>query len=151
MWPDWLQVAYNELRHGVKEVAGPQSNPRIVSFHSRTTLKATDDDVSWCSAFVCWCMEEAGVKHTHSARARSWLEWGVAVSPVHPPLGAVLIFARGPDPQPGPEVLDAQGHVGLFFGHAEPGSLIVLGGNQSDAVTVAKFSVHKLLGVRWAA
>lgn len=147
--PDWLLTAYRELRAGVREVAGPLNHPRILAYHAATDGDATADEISWCSSFACWCMEDVSIRSPRSAWARSWLGWGARVSPVHPPLGAVLIFSRGPGPQPGPDVVAAPGHVGFFVGHAEPGVLLLLAGNQSDAVTISRYSVHQMLGARW--
>lgn len=149
MEPAWLSIAYQELRKGVREVEGAAHNPRIIQYHTQTTFQATSDEVAWCSAFACFCMEQARVAHPRSARARDWLRWGVGVSVVHPPIGAVVVLKRGGPGQPGPEVLEAPGHVGLFWGHGAPGEIILLGGNQGNAVSLDKFSVHHILGVRW--
>ncbi|KKK66354.1 hypothetical protein LCGC14_2964930, partial [marine sediment metagenome] len=43
---------------------------------------ASEDETPWCSSFVNFCVCEAGynpIKETGSARARSWLSWGVGV------------------------------------------------------------------------
>jgi len=151
MEPTWLRLAYQELRRGVKEVPGEQHAQRILEYHASTSLQATADEVPWCSAFVCWAMERAGLASPGSARARDWLDWGVCVSVVHPPIGSVIVLARGGPGQPGPEVREAPGHVGFFWSHGAPGSLILLGGNQGDAVSLGSFPVHRMLGVRWAA
>lgn len=148
--PRWLQLAYEEMRRGVREVAGPAANPRIVEYHSSTSLKATSDEVAWCAAFVGWCLETAGVRASGSAAARSYLTWGAGLSPAHPPVGAVMVLARGNGGQPGADVTDAPGHVGFFFGWGEPGRILLLGGNQGDQVSIGSFPVHRLLGVRWA-
>ena len=142
-------AAYQELRRGVKELPGATHNPRILQYHAATTLKATTDEVAWCAAFVGWALLEARVTPTHSAAARSYLGWGTAVSPVHPPIGAVMVLKRGGPGQPGPEVTDAMGHVGFLWGHGEPGQLVLLGGNQGDSVSLACYPVTRLLGVRW--
>src|SRR5262245_39966632 len=55
----WYQVALEELAHGVAEIAGPESNPRILEYHASCTLHATNDDVAWCSAFANWCVTQA--------------------------------------------------------------------------------------------
>jgi len=60
----------------------------------------------------------------------------------------VAVFKRGPHPQPGPDVLDATGHVGLFVGPFFDGRLLVLGGNQKDMISIAPFPVSDLLGIR---
>ena len=149
MEPPWLAVAYQEMRRGIKEMAGALHDPRILEYHATTTLKATTDEVAWCAAFVGWALKEAGLKGTRSAAARSYLQWGVGVSPVYPPVGAVVVLKRGGSIQPGPEVLEAPGHVGFFWCHDTPGHIVLLGGNQNNEVSLATFPVHRILGVRW--
>jgi hypothetical protein len=65
----------------------------------------------------------------------------------------VIVLARGGQGvlESGPNVREAPGHVGFFLGHGEPGRLLLIGGNQNDAVSPGSFSVHRMLGVRWAA
>lgn len=136
MTPLWYQIAKAEL--GVREVPGPEFNPRIVAYHEATTLKATSDEVPWCSAFVCWALERANVESTHSASARSYLHWGTPIT--HPPLGAIVVMSRGGDP--------SQGHVG-FLTEVTTGKVYVLGGNQADTVSVAIFDSSRVLSYRW--
>lgn len=131
----WFPIALGEL--GVREVAGDGDNPRVVEYHAATTLRSTQDETPWCSAFVNWCMSRAGVTPTGSAMARSWLAWGAAWSLE---TGAVAVLSRGTNP--------AQGHVGFVVGW-DAESVWLLGGNQSDAVTVARFPLSRLLAVRW--
>ena len=59
----------------------------------------------------------------------------------------VVILKRGKAKQPGPDVIEAPGHVGLFAGR-EGNSVLVLGGNQSDAVNVKRFPASRVLGIR---
>ena len=73
----WLEIA--EREQGVAEVPGAGDNPRVVDYLMSTTLGSLEnqnDETPWCSAFVNWCMEQAGIKGTNSAWARSWLDWG---------------------------------------------------------------------------
>jgi len=58
-----------------------------------------------------------------------------------------VILRRGQGEQPGPDVIDAPGHVGFFAG-VSGGSILVLGGNQSDAVNVKAFPADSVLGIR---
>jgi uncharacterized protein (TIGR02594 family) len=142
--PPWLQIAYQEL--GVKEIPGAGDNPRIVEYHHSTTLRATDDEVPWCSSFVSWCVYEAQIEPTHSARARSWLRWGVPVS-FMPPFGAICVFNRGGPHDPA--VINAPGHVGFLISEAGPDKMLILGGNQGNAVSYREYKRDDLLGVRW--
>lgn len=133
--PPWLVVARAQL--GVEETPGPGDNPRVVAYLKSTTLPrdlAEQDETPWCAAFVNWCLEAAGYAAADSARARDWLSWGRAVSP--PRLGAVTVFSR-----------DGGGHA-AFFIRQDGSSIYVLGGNQSDRVSIAPYPLSRLLGYR---
>lgn len=146
--PDWVLHAYAEYRLGVHEVPGTKANPRITGYFKATSLAgnplASSDETAWCSAFVCWCMEQSGIRSTRNTMARSWLKWGTPLPlDQEPPYGAVCIFWRGL-PQ------SASGHVGLYAGSEGP-SIWVLGGNQFNSVSFAKYPRMRLLGYRWPA
>lgn len=102
--PGWVQVAFDEL--GVREYPGPTYNPRVVEYSATTNLEANDDETSWCSAFVNWCMLRAGDAGTNGASARSWLNYGVPLNA--PQLGSIVVLWRE-----SPE--SWKGHVGFFF------------------------------------
>lgn len=94
---------------------------------------------AWCAAFVNSTLQQTGVEGTGSNMARSFLDWGQPVE--QPQAGDVAVFSRG-DPN-GP-----YGHVGFFQGYDENGNILVLGGNQGDAVSVSPYSPDALLGFR---
>lgn len=100
----------------------------------------TPDETAWCSAFVngiCWLLRLARSK---SAAARSWLTVGQAVTQHEAVQGYdIVVLRRGDSP--------VSGHVGFFAG-IEGDHVLVLGGNQSDAVTVAPFPISQVLGIR---
>ena len=122
---------------GTKEVPGPQHNKRILEYHATTTLKATDDETSWCSSFVNWCVTKAGKKGTDSAAARSWLKWGHETK--EPKEGDIVVFQRPPSP--------TSGHV-AFFVKREGDAIYCLGGNQSNQVKVSIYKASDLLSYR---
>jgi uncharacterized protein (TIGR02594 family) len=135
--PLWLQAAEREL--GTCEIAGDCDNKRIVEYHACTSLKATDDETPWCSAFINWCMVQAGIKGTNSAAARSWLDWGIVLTV--PIIGCIVILKRGAPPS---------GHVTLYAGaDSDPAYIRCIGGNQSDQVKCSKYPVADVLGYRW--
>ena len=146
--PRHLQIAQGEL--GTHEIRGAQDNPRVVEYHQATSLKARNDETSWCSSFVNWTMRQAGVQGTNSAAARSWLNWGQAVpkDAAHVKPGDVIVFPRGNNP--------AQGHVAIVSEVLDNGMVRVIGGNQGvrgehyDGVTYADRSLASALGVRRA-
>lgn len=136
--PRWFRIAFEELN--TTEFAGNDHNPRIIEYHSTTTLKARADEVPWCSSFVNWCVEQAGIEGTKSAAARSWLQWGDTLG--QPQKGCIVVFSssRGP----------TSGHVG-FFVREEGTHILVLGGNQSNSVNLSSYPNSRLLGFRWPA
>lgn len=135
--PVHYQVAYNEI--GQKEIYGSKHNKKILEYHQATTLKATSDEVAWCSSFVSWCLEMAGIKSTRSAAARSYLNFGKKVSLADAKIGDIVVFQRGSS--------SWQGHVGFYAGK-QGSQILVLGGNQSNSVNITPYSTAKLLGVR---
>lgn len=136
----WLDAAYTELVAGVREIAGPHHNLRILEYLRATTIgDGGGDEVPWCSAFVNFCCRIARVNGTGSAMARSWRTWGFACEP--PRIGAVVVLWRGAVDSP-------QGHVGFYLG-SNGGSVTLLGGNQSNRVSVQSFPIGRVLAYRW--
>jgi len=135
--PSWFELAEKEI--GIKEAPGKKDNPRIIEYHMATALKATEDSISWCSAFVCFCMETSGIKSTRNAAARSWLQWGVKLD--KPKLGCVVVLWRG-------SKTDWRGHVGFFI-KQDKHNIYILGGNQADEVNISKYAKARLLEYRW--
>jgi len=127
----WMAIAEGE--RGVKEIAGASAHPSIVAYHATTSLKATSDEVPWCSSFANWVMAKAKYPYTKSAAARSWRDWGVECS-LHQ--GAVVVFRR-----------KGGHHVGFCVGHTST-MIRVLGGNQSNEVNIRNYRKTDLLSVR---
>ena len=136
----WMGHALHEFARGVKEFTGPADNPRIVHYHSHTSLAATDDEVPWCSSFACCCLEcGAELASPCSARARDWLGWGKATEARY---GAIVVLRRGTS--------KTQGHVGFFLDWTPgPEGLFVLSGNQSNQVSLHVAPRTSVLGYRW--
>ena len=124
----WYAIADDEI--GEKEVPGLQHNPQIIEYHSTTTLKATTDEVPWCSSFVNWCMVRAGYTPTRSAAARSWATYGKQTPPVE---GCIVVLTR-----------NGGGHVG-FYVKSTASHVYVLGGNQSNAVNVSAYPKTRVI------
>ncbi len=132
----WLKIAFEEM--DTCEVTGPGANPKIVGYHSITTLKATSDEVPWCASFVGWCLEKGGIKSTKSAAARSYEDWGIAIA--KPVEGCIVILSRGADPR--------NRHVGFYVEETDR-TVAILGGNQDNRVKIAPFNKSRVIGYRW--
>jgi uncharacterized protein (TIGR02594 family) len=126
---------------GVCEVPGACANPRIIEYATHTVLEATSDEVPWCSSLANFVVDTAGFKGTESAAARSWLNWGVALN--KPIVGCIVVFERKTVDNPN------SAHVAICD-HADisNGIIRVIGGNQSDSVSIARYPVAKVLGYR---
>ena len=121
--PVWIRWARSRL--GQKEVPGPGDNPEIAAWYRVTTLpeELWHDATAWCSVFCCAAMELNGIKSTRSALAFSWRNWGKKVAT--PQKGDIAIFSFS--------------HVAFYLSGHGTGSISCLGGNQSNAVTIANF------------
>jgi uncharacterized protein (TIGR02594 family) len=132
---------------GVREVPGSQSNPAVLAMLKLDGDWPEGDDVPWCSAFanyVAWLLR---LPRSKSLMARSWLKVGRAVGEEAEAGFDVVVLKRGTGKQPGPEVLDAPGHVGFYAG-VENGKVLVLGGNQHDEVNITAYPKTRVLGIR---
>lgn len=130
----WFEIAKQEI--GVKEAIGGADNSRILEYHATTTLGAKSDSVHWCSSFVNFCITKAGLQGTNDALARSWKSWGREIPDFVP--GCIVVMSRGTPPS---------GHVGFFAGR-DGSRIVLLGGNQSDAVGFASFDPATVLARR---
>lgn len=125
-------------QQGVREIPGAPTAPAIAKWLAELKAWWRDDETPWCGVFVAHCMQSVGIKPPKAwYRAKGWLDWGTPMA--HPAVGCVVIFER-----------DGGGHVGLVVGRAaETNCLMVLGGNQGDAVRVSAFDPRRAIGFRW--
>ncbi len=130
--PSWLIVARKEL--GVTESPGAANNPKVVEYLA-TSGNKHPDSVAWCKGFVNWCLNQAGYRDDNSLWARDGMKYGGPLS--KPQLGCIAVYTRG-----------SGGHIGFWVGEEGKNDL-VLGGNQSDKVTIAPIAKSRLLGYRW--
>lgn len=135
----FLEIAMDEL--GVHETPGTDATARIVEYHSTTTLKATSDEVAWCSSFANWVVKQSGEKGTGSAAARSWLDWGKPVMVPYP--GCIVILERKTADNP------HSAHVAFYTcDDKDPAYIQAIGGNQGDKVRMSRFPKHQIIGYR---
>lgn len=135
--PAWLAAAWAEF--SVRETPGSASSSAVLSYYRDAGRgDVRDDAVPWCAAFLGAMLKRGGFAGTGSLLARSYLNWGDRIEAAK--VGAVAVLIRGSDP--------GAGHVGFVVGLAG-GKVFLLGGNQSDAVTVEAFDVGRVLGYRW--
>jgi uncharacterized protein (TIGR02594 family) len=122
--------------HGTLETPGWRDNPVIMAWAKETGVRGySADSVPWCGLFMAVVALRAGKEPPPKPLwALNWARWGENGG--QPELGDVLVFVR-----PG------GGHVGLYVG--EDGiAYHVLGGNQSNAVSIARINKDRLYACR---
>ncbi|ACB80823.1 Peptidoglycan-binding domain 1 protein [Methylorubrum populi BJ001] len=122
---------------------------RYLGLHERRDAKQLDkalrldaSEIAWCGAFVGMVIAATLPKEVLPANplgSRNWLQLGRQLD--EPQVGAIAVFWRG-------SKSGWQGHVGFVVGHDKT-HLHILGGNQSDSVSVARVAKDRLLGYRW--
>ena len=139
--PAWLLAARRSL--GMRETPGPGNTAGIMAMAKRVGLRwlgaaFNADSVPWCGLAVADWMLAAGIEPPKIAlRAKAWATWGANLRPAVLSPGAVLVFGR-----------EGGGHVALYVGE-DPLYYHVLGGNQSDAVTIMRIAKARLIASRW--
>ena len=122
-----------------KEIAGEKNNPRILEYYKLARNSwVKSESVAWCSAFLCYCLEMAGIHSTRSLTARSYERWGKPTP--DPKVGDIAVFWRQ-------SKRSGLGHVGFYITQNEH-FIYVLGGNQSDQVSIAPYPKSQLLSFR---
>lgn len=139
----WLEEAHHH--HGLRETAGPLSNPELETMWRSLPGGAwywdhfgrDDSKLPWCGAFMAYVMKACGIVFPKRyASAAEWLFWGVALDA--PTVGCLVIFKR-----PG------GAHVAIVIGRNAHGQILCIGGNQRDSVCVLAFDEERVDGYRW--
>ena len=133
--PDWLTEARKHI--GLREIPGAPTDPTIARWLKSLKAWWTDDATPWCGTYCAAVMQATGLPiPKHWYRAKGWLDWGVPIDDAD--LGCIVVFER-----------QGGGHVGFVVGRDRANNLLVLGGNQGDAVSVAAFGRDRVVGFRW--
>jgi uncharacterized protein (TIGR02594 family) len=126
---------------------------RYMAFHERRQRKELREflgvdpvRIDWCAAFVNSVLKELGIPGSDTVSewpltARSFLRWGKRVKDPMP--GDIVVFPRGEEAW--------QGHVGFYYGTEYKNGIKhyqILGGNQSDAVTLELFPAKTAISIR---
>jgi uncharacterized protein (TIGR02594 family) len=136
----WLQEAFHLL--GTREKPGAGSNEAILGWaHDLELTSYNDDDIPWCGLFVAHCIGSQLPEETLPSKplgARNWAKFG---NNTKSQLGAVMVFWRQ-------SRTSGLGHVGFYWAEDDD-AYHILGGNQSNAVTIARLQKDRFLEARW--
>lgn len=147
-----LTIVEGLKEFGVLETPGPGNNPRIIGWADEIGRNDARRYAKWADGFIeqggdaiPWCGLYAGVICLRARKAipekylsaAEWVNFGQR-PPVSDParLGDVLVFRRS-----------GGGHVGFYVAE-DATAYHVLGGNQSDRVSIARIEKSRCIGVR---
>lgn len=139
--PSWIWSAKKEL--GVREFISGK-NPKIQEYHAAAGNPQWDQDVSWCSSFMCYIMKKAGylIPRSKPSLARSWLTTQGYKKLDEPKYGCIVVYDN-PDTSS-----KSDGHVGFYISHTDK-NVLTLGGNQSNQVCYKEYKKQNVLGYLW--
>lgn len=138
----WLIEAARHV--GLKEGVGKANNNKIImDWADGLDVTFPNDETPWCGLYVGHCVGSAlpdDPLPNGLLGARKWLNYGMTCTPQ---LGSVLVFWRE-------SIEDWRGHVGFYWAE-DKDNFHVLGGNQSNKVSIMRVAKNRLLGARWPA
>ena len=140
----WLIEAARHV--GLKQGVGKANNTKIIMDWASdldVKLDFPNDETAWCGLYVGHCMGSALPNDplpNGLLGARKWLNYGMTCKPQ---LGSILVFWRE-------SIADWRGHVGFYWAE-DKDTYHVLGGNQADKVSIARFPKNRFLDARWPA
>lgn len=125
--------------YGTEEFFGDENNPVIlnwaVEIRDFVGIEYKADVTPWCGLCLGVAVHRAGYEPPFLCiRAKEWLKFGSAQKV--PMLGDILVFNRA-----------GGGHVGVYVGE-DSHCYHVLGGNQSDRVSIARLVKNRMVGCR---
>lgn len=149
----WLEkegapsILVEALKHvGTLEHKDAANNPSIIKWAEEIGGKVADvykaDSIPWCGLFMAIVVKRArGMQEV--VKDPLWaLNWGTyGVHAEQAKLGDILVFVRKTTTGA------TAGHVGIYVGE-DTTAYHVLGGNQSDAVSLARVAKSRLYTIR---
>jgi len=152
--PIMVRLALEML--GTIEGAGDKDNPLIIGWADEIAHVCKRPYDRWAADFynkdeIPWCGLFVGVAATRASQGRAerfppnkylsalaWADWGETVDADDIQVGDVVVLVR-----------NGGGHVFIAVGTSPDGqSIMGIGGNQTNAVTLAEFDAHRLYAVR---
>lgn len=126
--------------YGTREVPGSADSPVIMGWAREVGKDVAaaygGDEIPWCGLFAAVVVKRAGKPVISGPLwAKNWAKFGDKADV--PSLGDILVFQR-----PG-----GGGHVGFYVAE-DDSAFHVLGGNQSDAVTITRIAKSRCIAVR---
>jgi uncharacterized protein (TIGR02594 family) len=133
--PLWLEAGIKLI--GTREGSGSSDNKAIINWAvsegGDIAKEYTHDSIPWCALFANHILTKVGLKGTETLWALDFAGKWPSTRLAGPAVGAFAPMKR-----------QGGGHIMVIVGRDQHGNVMGLGGNQSDAVTIAPFSVSRL-------
>ncbi|MDE1991678.1 MAG: TIGR02594 family protein [Rhizobiaceae bacterium] len=134
--PPWIALAQQKI--GLNEV---KNNKELSTFLKSDGSTVGDPaKIPWCGDFIETCIAVTLPREpmlTNPYWALNWLKFGIAVDMSKPRFGCIGASER-----------DGGGHVFFVVGH-DQNYFHILGGNQSNSVTIERKAKSDVKGLRW--
>lgn len=132
----WLFEARKEIGVSEHTVSGSKAVDQMWRDSKLSGLVGTAKTIPWCAGFTNAMLERAGIRSPRKDASASYDTWGVKLT--EPKYGCIVRFQRS-----------GGGHVGFCVGKTTDGKLLILGGNQSDAVNIKAFDTSRVVAYRY--
>lgn len=141
--PLWVEAGIKLL--GIREDVGSKDNKTIIDWAKDLggdiAKEYTHDVIPWCALFANHILTKVGLKGTETLWALDFAGKWPSIRLNGPAVGAFAPMKR-----------TGGGHITIIVGKDQHGNPMGLGGNQSDAVTIAPFAMSRLnQGFYWPA
>jgi uncharacterized protein (TIGR02594 family) len=134
----WMELA--QRKKGLHENADNEALRAFLTSDGENSTVGDPASVPWCGDFVETCIAvtlPTAVLPANPYLARNWLKFGRTVDPC---FGSILVFWRV-------KVTGTAGHVAFYYSEDDD-HFQVLGGNQSNRISIASIAKNRLLGAR---
>ena len=131
----WITEAFNYK--GMREIVGIRHNSNIIKWLINLGAWWRDDETPWCGTFVAHCLTTTKrAIPTFWMRAKAYASNGTVLS--QPAYGCLGVMSR-----------KGGGHVCFIIGQTSDNRLVVIGGNQNNAVSVASYPRSRFDAFVW--
>lgn len=144
---DQLRVELGRAQGGLwKESDGPNQNAitinKTIVWARHNPLSLPGKGIPWCSSFISWVLDQAGIQAPRTASSQYWRNYGTEVGIRNwedARMNDIIVFRYN----------NGLGHVGFYRGYNKTTNRVnILGGNQGDDLNIKSFSTGKVVAIK---
>lgn len=134
-WMDYMTSILGTRESGMSKITTGEGNNAGREIQDILKTVNLGNGAEWCGAAINWAVTKAGLpKQKGGAMSLAWRNYGVKLD--QPAFGSIATFSHG----------GGKGHAGFVVGldKRKPGNILLLGGNQSDAINYGSYPIQNL-------